>query len=418
MSSSQRKLLIIGHTFPEPATTAAGHRMMQLISLFQSEGFTIIFATSALASERSVNLQALDIETATIQLNDPSFDLFLAELQPNVVLFDRFIAEEQFGWRVAEVCSDAVRILDTEDLHFLRKARQEAVLNGLSPSDANIFSDTAKRELASILRCDLSLIISEVEIKLLEETFRIPETLLWYLPFLITPPSEEHLNASPTFNERADFVTMGNFLHAPNVDAVRQLKQVIWPEIRKQLPKAVLRVYGAYAPQQIEELHNERAGFLINGWASDLKDAVQQAKVCLAPIRFGAGLKGKLLDAMLYGTPSVTTPIGAEGMCGLSSYGGVVAKTNTEFAAASVALYKDEILWTKLQIQGYELIRDRFSIHDFSEAFMQRVFQISAERSKHREAHFIGQIVQHHTLQSTKYMSKWIESKNSSQSKK
>src|SRR5210317_758099 len=123
----KKKLLIIGHTFPEPSTTGAGNRMMQLIELFLEEGYDITFASTANASERSVSLDHLGISVQEIHLNQTTFDTFIADLNPSVVMYDRFMTEEQFGWRVAECCPEALRILDTEDLHFLRKAREEAI---------------------------------------------------------------------------------------------------------------------------------------------------------------------------------------------------------------------------------------------------------------------------------------------------
>src|SRR5690606_12128233 len=122
----------------------------------------------ATISERTANLDAQQISVKNILLNNSSFDEFIKELKPEIVLFDRYITEEQFGWRVSENCPNTLKILDTEDLHFLRKAREEAVKAGKPISDANLFSETAKRELASILRCDLSLIISEYEMELLQ----------------------------------------------------------------------------------------------------------------------------------------------------------------------------------------------------------------------------------------------------------
>ncbi len=101
-------MLIIGHTFPEPTTTAAGTRMMQVISLFQEQNFAITFASSALLSEKSVVLSKLGINTKAIKLNDASFDEFIADLNPSIVLFDRYITEEQFGWRVSEICPEAL----------------------------------------------------------------------------------------------------------------------------------------------------------------------------------------------------------------------------------------------------------------------------------------------------------------------
>jgi len=164
-----KTLLIIGHTFPEPSTTAAGTRIMQLIKMFDEEGYEIIFASSAIASEKAADLNSVGIRVETIKLNNPGFDELLTRLDPDVVIFDRYITEEQFGWRVAEQCPGALRVLDTEDLHFLRKAREQAVKDGIPVAGANLFTNTAKRELASILRSDLSLIISEAERTLLTE---------------------------------------------------------------------------------------------------------------------------------------------------------------------------------------------------------------------------------------------------------
>ena len=123
---TNKRLLIIGFVWPEPNSSAAGGRMLQLISLFQDQGFQITFASPAQDSDFMVTLSDFGVDKKAIELNDSSFDLFLKELKPNVVLFDRFMIEEQFGWRVAENCPDAIRVLDTEDLHCLRLARQNA----------------------------------------------------------------------------------------------------------------------------------------------------------------------------------------------------------------------------------------------------------------------------------------------------
>lgn len=406
------KLLIIGHKFPEPTTTAAGGRMMQLIELFTEEGYQITFATTATASEQSADLEALKIDVAHITLNDSSFDRFVAELHPDVVLFDRFMTEEQFGWRVAEQCPEAVRILDTEDLHFLRKARQEAFKQGLIAMEANLYTDTAKRELASILRSDLSLIISEAELEILQNTFRIPKETLYYLPLLTTSISEATKSELPTFGQRSHFVTVGNFHHAPNLDSVVLLKQELWPRIRKSLPQTDLHIYGAYAPTHITQMHNEPEGFLVKGWASDLSTVFSNARVCLAPLRFGAGLKGKLLDAMRYGTPAVTTTIGAEGMYGLLAVPGAVEDEPTRWVEAAITLYSEENTWKQAQQYGFEILHKRFQKEAFSEVFKTKISALTRDLDNHRNRNFIGQILQHQSLQATKYMSKWIEEKN------
>ena len=124
--SPEKKLLVIGFVWPEPNSSAAGTRLMQIIDCFKNQGFTVVFASTASYSDYMVSLPDFSIQKHSIVLNDSSFDAFVSDLQPNVVLFDRFMVEEQFGWRVAENCPDAIRVLDTEDLHSLRLARQKA----------------------------------------------------------------------------------------------------------------------------------------------------------------------------------------------------------------------------------------------------------------------------------------------------
>ena len=403
-------LLIIGQTFPEPTTTAAGGRMLQLIEMFISHGYAITFASSASSSEKSFNLDSLGVATQKITINDSSFDDFVRQLNPTLVLFDRFITEEQFAWRVTQSCPKALKILDTEDLHFLRKARQQALKNATDVKDSNLFTETAKREIASILRCDLSLIISEFEMKLLADTFAVSKEILYYLPFMVTKlPDSSNF---PEFEQRTNFMTIGNLLHGPNVDSVLYLKKEIWPLIKKQLPQAELYIYGNYAPQHILELHNQKQGFYIMGWADSVAHVMQKARVCLAPLRFGAGLKGKLLDAMLYGTPGVTTSIGAEGMYGDLPMPGVIADTPERFAEHSVAIYSNKIKWQENAQRGVEIIKERYNGKAISRDFMTRLDALKTNLKLHRQAHFIGQILQHQSLQASKYLSKWIEEKN------
>ena len=403
-------LLIIGQTFPEPTTTAAGGRMLQLIEMFTSHGYGITFASSASSSEKSFNLNSIGVTTQQIVINDSSFDDFVRQLNPTIVLFDRFVTEEQFAWRVTQSCPKALKILDTEDLHFLRKARQQALKDAIDVKDANLFTETAKREIASILRCDLSLIISEFEMKLLADTFAVSKEILYYLPFMVTKlPDSSNF---PEFEQRTNFMTIGNLLHGPNVDSVLYLKKEIWPLIKKQLPQAQLYIYGNYAPQHILELHNQKQGFYIMGWADSVAQVMQKTRVCLAPLRFGAGLKGKLLDAMLYGTPGVTTSIGAEGMYGDLLTPGVIADTPESFAELSVAIYSDKIKWQQNAQRGVEIIKARYNGKAIAKDFMTRLDALKINLKLHRQSHFVGQILQHHSLQASKYLSKWIEEKN------
>ena len=402
-------LLIIGFVWPEPNSSAAGGRMMQLISLFKEQGYQITFASPALDSDFMVNLADFGVNKVTIELNDSSFDAFIRHLQPDIVLFDRFMIEEQFGWRVAENCPNAIRILDTEDLHCLRLARQKAFKENRIFQVVDLLEEAvAKREIASILRSDLSLMVSEYEMELLQSIFRIEKSLLFYLPLLV-----DQFEISPlSFQQRQNFGFIGNFLHEPNWNAVQYLKETIWPLIRMQLPKAVLEIYGAYPSQKVFQLHNEKEGFLIRGRAENAKEVISNTRVLLAPLRFGAGIKGKLLEAMQYGTPTITTSIGAESMHGTLDWNGIIEDEPQQFADAAVQLYQEESLWLQSQENGFTIVKQRYLKELFAVEFAKQVSFLKLNLKNHRQNNFLGQMLSHHTMQSTKYMSRWIEEKN------
>lgn len=401
------QLVIIGSVWPEPQSTAAGSRMLQLISLFQEQGYEVTFMCSASRSDYSYDLTKISVHPQSILLNDARFDSEIVKINPSIVVFDRFMTEEQYGWRVAEQCPNALRILDTEDLHFLRKAREIAYKQNRELVFEDYISDIFKREMAAIYRSDLTLIISEFEMELAITTFNIDPKLLYYMPFL----SENAPLKTPKFSERNHFVSIGNFLHEPNWQTVILLKKY-WPTIKKQLPNAQLHVYGSYVTEKAKQLHNEKEGFLIQGRAEEVASLFLNAKVLLAPIPYGAGLKGKLFEAMQFGLPSVTTLMGAEGMRGAFDWNGAVTTNETAFTERAVRLYSDESLWKKAQENGFTILEHRFKKALFASDFKNKITQCLQNLVANRQTNFWGQILQHHSLQSTKYMSKWIEAKN------
>ena len=406
-------VLIIGKVWPEPGSSAAGSRMMQLIDLFQKSEYEVTFASSASVSEYSIDLEKGGVEKAGIELNNSSFDRYIKKLQPDIVIFDRFMTEEQFGWRVAEACPDAIRILDTEDLHALRAARQNAWKDGRELKQRDLLSEEiTKREIASIYRCDLSLIISEYEMSLLSDVFQIDNSLIYYLPFLLNSMDDDDFKKLPDFKERSGFISIGNFLHEPNWNAVLWLKEEIWPLIRKKLPETELHIYGAYPSQKVYQLHKPEEGFIIKGRAESSADVMAKARVLLAPLRFGAGLKGKLVEAMQYGTPSVTTEIGAEGINGDHEWSGFIVNDAESIAEKAVELHEKKSIWLKSQRNGLKILKNRFDKTIFEQNLMDHLRELNQNLANHREQNFIGNMLNHHSVLSTKYMSKWIEEKN------
>jgi O-antigen biosynthesis protein len=431
MILSLQKILVIGSVWPEPASSAAGARMLEVLELFRAHSWEVIFASAASLSSHRADLASIDVQEKVIELNAESFDDFVRAFDPDMVLFDRFYTEEQFGWRVEKNCPHAMRVLDTVDLHCLRDGRerilkknraaakeQEYALDLVSQTSIQTMfhalanDDVAQREIAAIYRCDLSLVASEFELALLQTGFSVPASLLHHCSLMRVRACTER----PTFEARAHFISIGNFRHPPNWDAVLCLKQSIWPRIRQALPQAVLHVVGAYPPPKATALHAPAQGFFVQGWVENAHQAMAQARVCLAPLRFGAGVKGKLADAMVCGTPSVTTSIGAESMQGELAWGGAIADDNAHFVRAAVDLFQNRGEWLEAQRRGDTILAQYWQAEVMGQALLSALETARQQQQQRRLNNFTGAMLRHHQHRSSQYFSQWIALKNASTS--
>ena len=173
-----------------------------------------------------------------------------------------------------------------------------------------------------------------------------------------------------------------------------------------------MHIYGAYITPQISQLHNPKEGFFIKGFAEDAEEIVKNAKIVLAPLRFGAGIKGKLTEAMLCGTPSITSTIGAEGMYQNLPWNGFITDDFEVFATKAVELYTNQIVWESAQKNGIEIINAFYDKTKLEQPLMNQILEIQQDLEKHRSEHFLQSLLHYQTLQTTKYLSKWIEAKN------
>ncbi|MCT4664399.1 MAG: glycosyltransferase [Flavobacteriales bacterium] len=402
-----KTVLIIGMVFPEPNTTAAGSRMIQLISEFQKRNYRLIFATTASLSEFSFDLESIGVSCYSILLNDSSFDTFLEKNNPDIVLYDRFVMEEQFGWRVRKKLPLALEILDTEDFHALRKTRQLAYNKDIDFKLKMMENEPiCYREIASILRVDFSLIISRFEMDLLRNHFQISEEKCCYLPFFET---QEIPQSVIPWEARKDFFTIGNLQHAPNVASVEYVYHKIWKGIKTGLPEVRFLAYGAYSPPRIQQLHQAKKGFEIVGQAPDLTSVFQQGKVLLAPLPFGAGIKGKIKEAMRFGVPIVTNTVGAESMGDeLENWAGFITDSPQEMIHQAIELYKNQNLWEEKSKIGKELFQKLYQNPQYFECFFERI----ALGKRTSKTSFYQKLTAYHSNRSLEFMSRWIESKS------
>ncbi len=426
MSHPRTHVLVIGYVWPEPQSSAASGHVMQILQAFLDQGWQVTFASAAGDGEHMADLEAMGIARQAIELNNESFDRFVAALAPDVVLFERFLMEEQFGWRVEKHCPTALRVLETCDLQGLRDARQVLLKQRLKDDPEGedfgpLFqldqpdlyrhmaaADVSQREVASIYRSDLSLMVSDAEITLLTQHFKVPADLLHLCPLMVDAAAR----VGKPFEQRAHFLSIGNFRHAPNWDAVLWLKTVLWPRIRQRLPLAELHIYGAYTPPKAMALNNQAQGFRVLNWAEDALQVMGDARVNLAPLRFGAGIKGKLIDAMYCGTPSVTTAIGSEGMHGDLPWPGRIADDVDGLVDAAVELYQQPDTWQQAQAHAAALLQQRYAYATHAQALVQRIQALRPRLAEHRLANFTGTMLRHHQHKSTQYMAQWIEAKS------
>ncbi|MBT8280538.1 MAG: glycosyltransferase family 4 protein [Muriicola sp.] len=411
MKKKSPAVLVIGLTWPEPEATGAGVRTLQLLNFFKAFNYKVTFCSAASKTTHSAKLEERGIDCVPIKLNCDSFDQFISELKPEIVVFDRFLTEEYFGWRVAEQLPDTIRILDTQDLHSLRKSRELALKEGVSFNpDFWKVQDITLREIASIYRCDLSLIISKYEIDWLKHNSEIDDSLLFYLPFVLDSDFSDKIQAAPAYELRSDFCFIGNGKHSPNIDAINLLKGDIWPRIRKALPNAKLNIYGAYLPKIITDFHQPEEGFLVKGWVKDIGEILQNTRVNLLPLRFGAGLKGKLFQSVTSATPSVMTEVGAEGTPFIKHHD-LLASDAADFSEKAIILFKDKDRWEQAQVKGIKSIEDEFGIESFRLEFKSVLENLQENLETHRRNNFTGRMLLHHTMGSSKYLSKWISLK-------
>ncbi|WP_194850466.1 glycosyltransferase [Nonlabens antarcticus] len=410
------KLLIIGYIWPEPHRTAAGYRMLQIIDLFLSQHYEVTLCCAArIKPTSSEALESRGIPMIPIQLNNDDFDQLLQELQPDIVIYDRFLVEEQYGWRVRKVLPAALQILDTEDLHFLRDARKNHIENQISLIQS-FKSELAIREISSIRRVDFSLIISSIEMEFLMNQYQMESSRIFHLPFLIDENDIlDRCNKSVPFEERQGFCTIGNLRHAPNLDSVRQLKTAIWPQIRSELPEAQLFIYGSNAPQEVLEMHDPKTGFLVKGHVPSVDKALQKHRLLLAPLRYGAGLKGKIFDAMKNGIPSIMTNIAAEGMFGEHPAPGIIHDEPINFAQSAIVLYSDQKRWNEYANNGFKILKEIYKESAFAKALFQHIEQHRDKVYKSRT--FDEQMMIYHADAHFKFMSYWINAKKGADSK-
>jgi glycosyltransferase involved in cell wall biosynthesis len=280
-----------------------------------------------------------------------------------------FVAERYFA-SVRAYAPFAQVMYDCVDLHWVRLRRAaELTGDGAVAKDAESYYEVEKFDMRS---ADLVLAVTEAERQQIRAEW--PE-----IPVAVLPNIHRTQPLPRPWAARRGLVFIGGYEHPPNVDAVNWFVKEVLPLIVRELPDVQFQMLGSKPPESLRELVSEHVKLV--GYVPDPDPYFEEARVFVAPLRYGAGMKGKIGQAMSLGLPLVTTSIGAEGMFLQDGVHALIADGAEEFARAVIRLYRDEALWVELRRHGVAHIE-----RHFSEAAVARLLEglLSNEPSEQR----------------------------------
>ena len=351
--SATRRALVIDHCTPTPDQDAGSVTVLNLMLLLREMGFQVTFIpednflympdyTTALQRVGIEVLYAPYIVSVEQHLTESGDRYSLA------FLFRPSVAERHLN-NIRRMIPKAKILYHTVDLHFLRMGREADLVSSAEKLAA--VTKMKERELWAVRAADASIVHSTAEYQLMHHD--LSNANIYLFPLIIKTRESQ-----VAFHERRDIVFIGGYQHTPNVDAVLYFVDKMMPLIRAKLPGVRFYAVGSKPPAKILELASDDV--IISGFVEDLDSLLERMRVSVAPLRFGAGVKGKIGTAMAVGVPVVTTAIGAEGMSLSQGENIFVADDVVQFCEAVVNLYQDEKLWSDASRSGLSFARRKW----------------------------------------------------------
>lgn len=363
----RRQVLILDEAVPRPERDSGSLRQFNLIRLLLQEGLHVVFVPTRRehAGSATEALQRLGVEVW--------YAPFLQQLGPwlrehgtrfAVVMMVRHHLAQECLPLVERYAPQARRVFDTVDLHYLRERRGAEVAN--APALLRAAERTRDNELAVMQRCHVTVLVSAAE----RAQLRVdaPDVQVELISNL-----HEVAGAGAPFDARRDLVFVGGFGHPPNLDAMQWFIGDVFARIRAELPEVQFHCIGAGAPDALVSLAQNQPGVRLHGFVEDITPYMDGCRIAVAPLRFGAGVKGKINLSMAHGQPVVGTTCAVEGMHVEHGVDALVADDAADFAAAVVRLYRDAVLWERLSAAGLRNVETHFSL-DAARASVRRTF--------------------------------------------
>ncbi|MEY4641273.1 MAG: hypothetical protein RLZZ227_1267 [Pseudomonadota bacterium] len=349
-----RRALVMDWATPRPDRDSGSIDTFQYMRMLQELGYKVVFCPHDLRHDGRYTeaLQRLGIECLYL----PYVSSLRSHLETHgahydLVLLQRVHQAVEHISSVRRKCVKARVIFNTVDLHFVREQRQAEA------EDSAKLAEQAQRtkalELGVMRQSDATIVISETERELLRR--EAPGIRIAAIPYI-----REAQGSASRFNERRDLVFIGGFQFDPNIDALKYLADEIWPLIRQELPDLRLLVVGSGMTPEVARI-GRIPGIEILGFVEHITPIFNRVRLSVAPLRYGAGIKGKVGTSMSHGVPCVATPIAAEGMDLKHRVNIMVGADAAGFARAVVEAYEDEVLWDELSTNGLRLFEQNYS---------------------------------------------------------
>jgi len=360
------QVLIVDALTPQPDRDSGSLRLVNLMRLLIAEGAHVVFLPANCNADGAYTaaLQRLGVECwhtphmagipAWLREHGPRFD---------AAMVSRHYVASEFLPLLRKHAPQARLLFDTVDLHYLRE-RRAAELSG-NAAALRAARRTRELELGLIANADATLVVSEVERELLAQD--APQAAVRVLSNL-----HDIAMPGPGWAQRKDLLFVGGFRHPPNVDAVLWFAHDVFPQIRAALPGVQCHCIGGDMPAEVRAL-SRIDGIHILGHVPDLQPWLDGCRVSIAPLRYGAGVKGKVNQAMAHGLPVVATTPAVEGMHLVDGLDVLVADAVDAFADAVLCLHGDEVLWNRIASNGRDNVARHFS-PDAARATVREMF--------------------------------------------
>lgn len=353
-------VLIIDYYLPATDRSAGSSRLFEIIKLIRNAGYHVTLIARNGEYQKRTKLQLEDMGIETYATDPERLIAWSYRSKAEPIQFSQLFKKNHYvlgivsRHELAGVYLPLLRkhapglpvAIDTVDVHF-RREEKKGVLYGRD----RLFAQTSKKEELLVYgKADSLITVSEAEAEILRKHF--PSKRILVIPLIY----RAHLQRFP-FGDRKDLLFVGNFVHPPNSDAFIDYCARILPLLKRKLSNVKTYVVGANSLPLLEDFASE--DIIITGYVPSLKPFLNTCRVNVAPLRYGAGTNGKILESLAAGLPVITSPVGAEGIA--DERGLIIAEEPEEFVDGIVRLYNNEELWNSMRDNGQALIENRFT---------------------------------------------------------